>query len=486
MGHGTTSQRQSRLEPSRDLLERPPIQDAQEVAVSKDHPWPRSARAVKRAFDVVVSLAVFGLTWPVLLVAAVAIRLDSRGPAFFAQERMGRGGTRFRLLKLRGMVVDGRERYPELYDYGRIGSAASYDDLFPQEFDPRVTRVGRFLRRTSIDELPNFVNVLLGQMSIVGPRPEIPEVAELYEGALGRVLSVRPGVTSPAKARGRGALDFRETLALDLAYIEQRTLLLDVKTILQTAKSVASGTPGPEPGPDAAELRRITRAYRRYSTSRSEVARRDPSNPGVRVLRSEWMDRLGARLTGAGTDLRHAQVLDLGCGDGALLSWFVEHGAAPSRCAGVELMPDRAATAARRLPEARIVRGNAASLPLETSSFDVVCMSMLLSSVLADDLATRICEEAARLVRPDGVVVVYDTRYPNPFNRDVRAVPIEEMRKHFPSFSIEFETVSLVPPVARRLRGPAIHLYPLLSRVPVLRARYLALLSPSGAKGARV
>jgi lipopolysaccharide/colanic/teichoic acid biosynthesis glycosyltransferase/2-polyprenyl-3-methyl-5-hydroxy-6-metoxy-1,4-benzoquinol methylase len=485
MRHDTTSEEHLRPESVRDLTERPTLQNRQDGPASTDHPWSRSARAVKRAFDVVFSLIVLGVTWPVLAVAAIAIRLDSRGPAFFVQERMGRGGTRFRLLKLRGMTVDSRERYPELYDYGGIGSAAGYSDLFPQDFDPRVTRVGRFLRRTAIDELPNFVNVLRGQMSIVGPRPEIPEMAELYEGALGRVLSVRPGVTSPAKARGRGALDFRETLALDLAYIEQRTLLLDVNTILRTAKSIASGTPGRDRAPDDAELRRITRAYRRYSTSRSENARRDPSNPGLRKLRSEWMQRLGARLTGAGTDLRHAQVLDLGCGDGALLSWFLEHGVAQSRCVGVELMPDRAASAARRLPEARIVRGNAASLPLDSSSFDVVCMSMLLSSVLADDLARRICEEAARLVRPEGVVVVYDTRYPNPVNRDVRAVPIAELRRLYPGFSIGFETVSLVPPLARGLRGPAIHLYPLLSRVPVLRARYLALLSPSDTKGTR-
>ena len=202
--HDTTSEEHLRPESVRDLTERPTLQNRQDGATSTDHPWSRSARAVKRAFNVVFSLIVLGVTWPVLAVAAIA-RLDSRGPAFFVQERMGRG-MRFRLLKLRGMTVDSRERYPELYDYGGIGSAAGYDDLFPRDFDPRVTRVGRFLRRTSIDELPNFVNVLLGQMSVVGPRPEIPEMAELYGGALGRVLSVRPGVAKTRQGPGpRGA-----------------------------------------------------------------------------------------------------------------------------------------------------------------------------------------------------------------------------------------------------------------------------------------
>ena len=195
----------------------------------------RIASVLRRTFDIAFAATVLVLTAPVVAIAALAVRLESPGPAFFRQERMGRGARAFRLLKLRGMHLDAISRFPDLYDYSRLDRLSR----FHCGDDPRVTRVGRWIRRYSIDELPNFWNVLRGEMSVVGPRPEIPELAHLYGAHLATILSVRPGVTSPAKAKGRDRLSFEETLAADLEYLEQRSFWLDVVTILRTVWTVA-------------------------------------------------------------------------------------------------------------------------------------------------------------------------------------------------------------------------------------------------------
>lgn len=199
-------------------------------------PHPAHA-AVKRGLDVFVALIALLMLAPLLLAVMVAIRLDSSGPALFRQWRMGKDGRPFRLLKLRGMYVDARERFPELYAYDALN--ADGDPLyFHHEDDPRVTRVGRWIRRTSIDEIPNLWNVLRGDLSLVGPRPEIPELAHLYGDRLTYFLSVKPGLTSPAKASGRDALSFTETLADDLHYIANQSLRVDVRTLARTLLSV--------------------------------------------------------------------------------------------------------------------------------------------------------------------------------------------------------------------------------------------------------
>jgi lipopolysaccharide/colanic/teichoic acid biosynthesis glycosyltransferase len=185
----------------------------------------------------VFASAVLLLTAPVLALAALAVRLGSPGPALFRQTRMGKGGVPFDLFKLRGMYVDASERWPELYDY----AGADPQGRFHPADDPRITPVGRIIRRFSIDELPNFVNVLAGHMSIVGPRPEIPELSHLYGDRLDEFLSVRPGVTSPAKARGRDELTFAETVELELDYVRRRSVLLDLQTIALTAINAIRG-----------------------------------------------------------------------------------------------------------------------------------------------------------------------------------------------------------------------------------------------------
>jgi lipopolysaccharide/colanic/teichoic acid biosynthesis glycosyltransferase len=202
----------------------------------------RASALAQRGFDTAFSIVALALSAPIVVLSMIAIWLESPGAVIFRQRRMGLHGRPFEILKLRGMYVDARQRHPELYDYASVPRGDDAPYFFHTKHDPRVTRVGRMLRRYSVDELPNFWNVLRGDMSVVGPRPEIPELAGLYGEALPRLLSVRPGVTSPAKALGRDALSFEETLALELHYVETRSFLGDLITIARTAQSVLRGT----------------------------------------------------------------------------------------------------------------------------------------------------------------------------------------------------------------------------------------------------
>jgi lipopolysaccharide/colanic/teichoic acid biosynthesis glycosyltransferase len=181
---------------------------------------------IRRAFDVVVAAAALALTSPILLVAVIAIRLESRGHPIYRQLRVGRDGEHFDMLKLRTMVAGAES----------IGAG-----LAVAEGDSRITRVGAFLRRTSIDELPNLVNVLKGEMAIVGPRPTIPvQVAQYTERQRGR-LSVRPGITGWAQVNGRTSLPWADRIELDLWYIEHRSLALDARILLATVRMVLTG-----------------------------------------------------------------------------------------------------------------------------------------------------------------------------------------------------------------------------------------------------
>lgn len=190
---------------------------------------------IRRTLDIVLSTLLLLLTSPIIVLAAVAIRLESKGNPFFIQERIGLRGKRFRMLKLRGMYDDARVRYPALYDYtGHQG----LDFFFHYEDDPRLTRVGAFLRGMSIDELPNFVNVILGDMAVVGPRPEVPDVHDMYGEYARKYLSVKPGITCLSKISGRDRLTKRQSILLDLDYVDRQSLRLDLEIILKTALSV--------------------------------------------------------------------------------------------------------------------------------------------------------------------------------------------------------------------------------------------------------
>ncbi len=196
--------------------------------------------ALKALGDRVLAAVGLVLVSPLLLVIAIAIRLDSPGPALFSQTRIGRGGRPFRFWKFRGMYADSRRRFPELYDYRYTGEEVRTLRFHP-DHDPRITRVGGFIRRTSLDEVPNLINVVLGDMSLVGPRPEIPELLPYYGAAAKTVLSVRPGITSLAKLVGRDHITFEETLELDLRYIRERSLRMDLAIVLGTIWMVTTG-----------------------------------------------------------------------------------------------------------------------------------------------------------------------------------------------------------------------------------------------------
>ena len=190
---------------------------------------------IKRLIDIVGGSIGLIFSFPILAIVMIKIRKESEGPALFKQTRIGLGGKPFTIYKLRGMYIDSKERFPELYDYS---NKEGLDFYFHEHEDPRITNIGKYIRRTSIDELPNFYNVLVGDMSLVGPRPEIPDVIYLYGENTAKYLSVKPGITCTSKATLRDALTKEETLKLDLDYIDNMSLSMDLDLLYKTFKSV--------------------------------------------------------------------------------------------------------------------------------------------------------------------------------------------------------------------------------------------------------
>ena len=181
---------------------------------------------IRRAVDVVVATAVLVLASPLLVAAAIVIRLSSRGPAIYRQRRVGLHGREFDVLKLRTMVA-GAER---------LGAGLAVD-----QGDPRITRIGALLRRSSLDELPNLWNVVRGEMSLIGPRPTVPAQVALYDERQRGRLAVKPGITGWAQVNGRTSLPWSERIELDLWYVEHRSLRLDIEIIRRTLRAVFSG-----------------------------------------------------------------------------------------------------------------------------------------------------------------------------------------------------------------------------------------------------
>jgi len=195
------------------------------------------ALAVKRAMDILLSAAAILLLSPLFLVIPILIRITSPGPAFFAQRRCTIHGRTFRMLKFRTMVADAETRLSSLADKNEVSGP-----VFKIRDDPRITRVGRFLRRYSLDELPQLVNVFLGDMSLVGPRPPIPAEVEQYEDWQRRRLSMRTGCTCLWQVGGRNDLSFDDWMKLDLRYIDDWSLALDIRILFQTVFAVIRGT----------------------------------------------------------------------------------------------------------------------------------------------------------------------------------------------------------------------------------------------------
>lgn len=182
---------------------------------------------VKRALDLVLGLVAVALSAPVVAVCAVAVKLDSRGPVIFRQRRVGLDGKEFEIYKLRTMVVGAES----------MGAGLAVD-----EGDSRITRIGGFLRRWSLDELPNLWNVVSGEMSLVGPRPTIPSQVAAYTDRQRLRLQLRPGITGWAQVSGRSSLPWEERIELDIWYVEHLSPLLDLKIILATVRMVFTGS----------------------------------------------------------------------------------------------------------------------------------------------------------------------------------------------------------------------------------------------------
>lgn len=198
---------------------------------------PDQTYVATRLFEIVVASMALVVTLPIMLAITLIVWRGTPGPVLFFQKRVGKGGRLFTFVKFRTLYADARERFPELYSY-----EYSKQDLEELKFkindDPRVTPQGRWLRKTSLDELPNFWNVLSGDMALVGPRPEIPEMLPYYHGDMLRKFSVRPGITGVAQTSGRGRLKFFDTVAYDLDYVSKRSFFGDVGLVLKTIRMV--------------------------------------------------------------------------------------------------------------------------------------------------------------------------------------------------------------------------------------------------------
>ena len=221
-------------------LARPALRLSQvaELPVLEYNTWdtPRSTVLLKRAFDLAASTLGLVVLAPLYPLIAIAIKLDSPGPVLFRQRRAGRHGTPFTMLKFRSMSADAERRLGELISLDELR-----DPVFKLHGDPRTTRVGRFLRRFSLDELPQLWNVLRGQMSIVGPRPEELPVVERYRPEHGFRLNLKPGLTGPMQVFGRANLSFSERLAVELDYVEQVSVMRDLRLLAMTLPALVRG-----------------------------------------------------------------------------------------------------------------------------------------------------------------------------------------------------------------------------------------------------
>lgn len=206
---------------------------------------PRASDIAMRALDIAVSAVALIVLAPFLLIVTILVRLDSRGPAIFRQERIGRDLKPFRVAKFRtmrvGVAADPHRAYVEKMIREESEAEGRQKPMMKLREDPRITKIGHFLRRTSIDELPQLWNVLRGEMSLVGPRPPIRYEVDAYPARAYRRMAVRPGLTGLWQVRGRSLTTFSEMIDLDNEYVERRSLLLNLKIIFLTVPTVLHG-----------------------------------------------------------------------------------------------------------------------------------------------------------------------------------------------------------------------------------------------------
>lgn len=188
----------------------------------------------KRAFDITFSIFFIVFSLPILAIIALLIKVSSRGPIFFSHERVGLNGQTFRCLKFRTMVKDGEKKLKEILEKNPE-LKKEWLNSYKLKNDPRITKIGHFLRKTSLDEVPQFFNVLKGEMSVVGPRPMVKtEIEQHIKHQAPLILSVRPGVTGLWQVTGRNDVDYKTRICLDLEYIRSQSFLLDLKIIAKT------------------------------------------------------------------------------------------------------------------------------------------------------------------------------------------------------------------------------------------------------------
>lgn len=183
----------------------------------------------KRLIDIIFSLLGIVILSPIVLVIAILIKIDSKGPIIFSQDRIGKDEKSFKMYKFRSMVVNAEELKEKLAKQNEMSGP-----MFKIKDDPRITKIGRFIRKTSIDELPQLFNILKGDMSLVGPRPSLPKEVEKFEPWMKERLNVRPGLTCYWQVGGRNTIDFEDWMRLDIKYVKERGFLLDMKLIFKT------------------------------------------------------------------------------------------------------------------------------------------------------------------------------------------------------------------------------------------------------------
>lgn len=183
----------------------------------------------KRIVDILCSLFGLLILSPIFLIIGILIKIESKGPIIFSQERIGKDGSVFKMHKFRSMVTNAEELKEKLHNKNEMSGP-----MFKMKDDPRVTKIGKFIRKTSIDELPQLFNVLKGDMSLVGPRPSLPEEVEEFDNWMMRRLEVKPGLTCYWQVSGRNDIDFEDWMKLDIKYVRERSTLIDIKLIFKT------------------------------------------------------------------------------------------------------------------------------------------------------------------------------------------------------------------------------------------------------------
>lgn len=416
----------------------------------------------KRVFDLVAALLGLAVSAPLWPIIAAAIKLSSRGTVLHRAVRVGRYGEPFTLLKFRTM---------------RVGSGTAVTAAH----DTRITTVGRWLRMTKLDELPQLLNVILGHMSIVGPRPEDPRFVAHYTVAQREVLSARPGLISPAVLAHldeeamlanavAGGADVEATyireilpvkLRMDLEYVTNWRLRDDIAVCARIVGPLfRRAIPRSDRGID--ETQRVAATYADYRQTREpRWAEGSPANASIIAERDRHFAEALASLDAT------ASVLEVGCGSGGVLA-ALRTLLPNSSVIGCDLLAERLDTTVC-VP---VVVADARQLPFRADGIDVVVVSVMMSSVSRRYWRT-VADELVRVAKPGGSILWYDMRIPNPANRNVRPLTRRTLRYLFPNAIIHAESTTLIPQVARAMGRYSTRWYGRLVHLPLLRSHLI-------------